>query len=171
MRENFTEIEFSSDLPNLTGSLLFENRNPPAVGEKFVVFFLDDELFAVAAAQVSEVVRPPDVTALPRVPEWLLGIAHLRGEIITVVDLSKLLNKPHSRTSAKPKLIVLHSPDARARIAFLVDKLSEMTTLPADEIEFCRATSPFVFGRAAHQTNSLNLLDARALVSSLRLHG
>jgi purine-binding chemotaxis protein CheW len=170
-RGNLPEIDFSSDLSNFSSSLLLEKQNQPAAGEKFIVFFLDDELFAVSADQVAEVVRPPEVTPLPRVPEWLFGIANLRGEIIAVVDLAKLLNKRASHVSTKPKLIVLRGPNANASIAFKVDKLSEMTTLSEDEIQFSRATSPYIVGQAVHRTKPLNLLDAQALVSSLKLHG
>src|SRR3712207_5866406 len=118
--ETLPEIDFfSHDLPN---SPFFENPNPQMAGEKFIVFFLGDELFGVTAAQVAEVVHPPALTRLPRVPEWLLGIANLRGEVISVVDLSGLLKKRASSYSPKSKLIVLRGPNSNASIAFSVDR-------------------------------------------------
>lgn len=171
LMNNLPEIEFSNHPPHLPGSPLFEKQNPPATGARFIVFFLDDELFAVSAEEVTEIVRPPEVTPLPRVPEWLLGIANLRGEIITVVDLARLLRRQTSPNAAKPKLIVLRGQSSGALIAFKVDKLSEVTTLTDDRIEFSRAASPYIFGQASYQAKPLNLLDAKTLLSSLRLHG
>src|SRR5689334_910486 len=104
-QENLPEIDFFS--PDLTDSLFLENQTAEASGEKFIVFFLDGELYAVSAAQVAEVVQMLAITPLPNVPEWLLGIANLRGEIISVVDLPKLWNKKTSQNPAKAKLIVL----------------------------------------------------------------
>src|SRR5215203_7090627 len=76
-------------------------------GEKFVVFFLDDELFAVSAAAVAEIVRPLEFTPLPNSPAWLHGIANLRGQIISVLNLAKICHKNSAPVSSKSKLIVL----------------------------------------------------------------
>lgn len=165
-QENFS----ARDLPDLTSSLFFEKLKPQAAGEKFIVFFLDDELYAVSAREVAEVVHPPQITSVPNVPEWLLGIANLRGKIISIVDLSKLWRKKPSQTSLKRKLIVLRGQNSNSSVAFTVDKLSEIITLADDKIQFCKETSSHIFGQAAHNSNVLNLIDTKKLVLSLELH-
>jgi purine-binding chemotaxis protein CheW len=171
MKETLPEIDFSAhDLPDLTNSLFFDKQNPQAAGEKFIVFFLDDELFAVSARKVSEVVHPPGITSLPNVPAWLLGIANLRGDIISVVDLQKLWRKKTSQNSTKAKLIVLRGQNSDSPIAFTVDKLSEIITLPNDKIHFCEEASSHIFGKTFHKSNVLNLIDTEKLVLSLELH-
>jgi purine-binding chemotaxis protein CheW len=164
------EINFSADLPNLSSPFFFENQTAQAAGEKFIVFFLDGELYAVSAAQVAEVVQMLAITPLPSVPEWLLGIANLRGEIISVVDLPKLWNKKPSQNPAKSKLIVLRGQSPNSSIALTVDKLSEIITLSLDEIQFPEESIPFVFGKASHKSNPLSLIDTEKLLSSLELH-
>ncbi len=72
---------------------MINNLVASSTGEKFIVFVLDDELFAISSKQVAEVTHPLAVTPLPNAPEWLLGIANLRGEIISVADLQKILAK------------------------------------------------------------------------------
>lgn len=167
-QENLPEIDFFS--PDLNDSLFFENQTAQAAGEKFIVFFLDGELYAVSAAQVAEVVQMLNITPLPNVPEWLLGIANLRGEIISVVDLPKFWNKKTSQNPAKAKLIVLRGQNPNSSIALTVDKLSEIITLPIDEIQFPEESLPFVFGKASHKSNPLNLIDTEKLLSSLERH-
>lgn len=167
-QENLLEIDFSS--PDLAGSLSFENQAAQAAGEKFIVFFLDGELYAVSAAQVAEVVQMLNITPLPNVPEWLLGIANLRGEIISVVDLPKFWNKKTSPPPAKAKLIVLRGQNPNSSIALTVDKLSEIISLPDDKIRFSEESVPFVFGKASHKSNSLSLIDTEKLLASLELH-
>jgi purine-binding chemotaxis protein CheW len=169
MKNNPQENFPAADLSRLPDSPFFEKQNSQPIGKKFIVFFLDDELFAVSAAQVAEVVHPPAITPLPNVPEWLLGIANLRGEILTVADLSRLWNKQSFGRPMKPKLIVLRGNNASASIAFTVDRLSEIITLPDDEIELCEENPLYIFGKASHQSNVLNLLDTEKLVSSLEL--
>ncbi|HVE58315.1 MAG TPA: chemotaxis protein CheW [Pyrinomonadaceae bacterium] len=134
-------------------------------GEKFVVFFLDDELFAVSADQIAEIVRPLEFTPLPNSPVWLYGIANLRGQIISVLNLAKICRKNSVPVSSKSKLIVLKPKNSASSMAFPVDRLSEIITLakkdiqPSEDLRF--------FGTAVHETVSVNLLDTEKLFSSL----
>ena len=42
-------------------------------------------------AEVSEILTPPRVTALPRVKDWMLGIANVRGRLIPIIDLHRFM--------------------------------------------------------------------------------
>lgn len=42
-------------------------------------------------SEVSEILTPPRVTALPRVKDWMLGIANVRGRLIPVIDLHRFI--------------------------------------------------------------------------------
>lgn len=154
------------DLPNLTDSLSDAEKSTQKQGEKFVVFALDDELFAVSAKQVAEVVQPLRLTTLPNVPEWLLGVANLRGSVISVVNLLKLWDKKPTLFSPKTKFIVLRSQSDDSSVAFMVDRLSEIVTLPNDEIQFIKDDQSF-YGKAIHKSNILHLVDTEKLFSSL----
>ena len=154
------------DLPNLTNSFSDDEKSAQKPGEKFIVFVLDDELFAVSAKQVAEVVQPLPLTPVPNVPEWLLGMANLRGNIISVVNLLKLWDKKTSPSSSKTKFIVLRSPNGNSSVAFTVDKLSEIVTLPNDEIQSINDDKS-LYGKAIHKSNILHLIDTEKLISSL----
>ena len=155
----------SLNLPNLTDSFFFDQKAANSDDEKFLVFQLDDELFAVSAGQVTEVLRPIHVTPLPNSPAWLYGIANLRGEIISVLNLSKICNKKSLNASPKSKLVIMKPKNSGSSIAFPVDRLSEIITLTKEDIQpaedFC------FFGKAFHKTDSVNLLDTEKLFSSL----
>jgi purine-binding chemotaxis protein CheW len=160
---------FSLNLPDLTDSLPAENKQPEnSDGEKFVVFFLADDLFAVSAVKIAEIVRPLDFTPLPNSPEWLHGIANLRGEIVSVLNLSKICGQPRrAADSSKSKVIVLKAKNSVSRVAFPVDRLSEIITLNKNDI---RPTEDSRFlGSAVYKTASVGLLDTEQLVSSLFL--
>ena len=155
----------SLNLPNLTDSFFYDRQTANSDDEKFVVFLLDGEIFAVSAGQVTEVMRPLHVTPLPNSPAWLCGIANLRGEIISVLNLSKLCHKKSLPVSPKSKFIILKPKNSGSSIAFLVDRLSEIITLTKEDIkpaeDFC------FFGKAIYKTDSVNLLDTEKLFSSL----
>ena len=155
------------DLPNLTDALIDSENSVQKQGEKFIVFALDNEFFAVSAKRVAEVVQPLVLTPLPNVPEWLLGMANLRGSIISVVNLLKLWDKKPSPASPKTKFIVLRPANGDTSVAFTVDKLSEIVTLPNEKIQFIKNDKSF-FAKAMHKSNVLHLIDTEKLASSLK---
>jgi purine-binding chemotaxis protein CheW len=157
----------SLNLPDLAEAFPDREKAEISDGEKFVVFFLDDEFFAVLAREVAEIVRPMDFTPLPNSPAWLYGIANLRGEIISVLNLSKICGKSNASDSAKSKLIVLKSKHSASSVAFPVDRLSEIITLTPEDIQ--PAEDLRFFGSAVHKTASVNLLDTEKLFSMLHL--
>ena len=67
-------------------------------------FELGDERFAIDADVVQRVVAMPAITPLPGTKSPLLGIANLRGGLIPVFDLARLLEIP---SAAASRLMVL----------------------------------------------------------------
>jgi purine-binding chemotaxis protein CheW len=176
--EILADLDISSllDLPP-TNPIFFDEKNAQSLsGEKYVVFTLDGEFYAVHSDLVAEVLSLLPVTPLPGVPSWLVGAANLRGEIISVVDLRKFWKK-NSTPAAIPqknKLIILRSAKDNSKIAFIVDYLSEIVTLAPQDIKFSAAdfenSFPTLFGKVVHKSNTLLLFDAENLLSSLTLN-
>lgn len=160
---------YSLDLPDIPET--FPGQKQAEISdsdsEKFVVFFLDDEFFAISAREVAEIVRPLDFTPLPNSPAWLYGIANLRGEIISVLNLSKICDKANASGSAKSKLIVLKTKHSAPAVAFPVDRLSEIITFRPEDIQ--PAEDFRLFGRAVYKTASVSLLNTEKLFSTLLL--
>jgi len=163
------EIDFSSfDFTNLTNSFLPGAATLQSIGEKYLIFFLDEEIYAVASRQVVEVAPPLHAALLPNIPEWLVGVANLRNELISVVSLRSLLKKQILASPQKSKMIVLRAPNSASNIAFTVDKLGEIISLRCEEIEFnTDEKSPYIFGKAVHQSDKLTLINTENLLSSL----
>ena len=78
---------------------------------KTIVFELNDLVLGIPMVNVHEIQRLPKITFLPNVPEWVLGVANLRGQIVSVVDLGQLLDlKSTERTpSVSRRLVMTHS--------------------------------------------------------------
>lgn len=147
---------------------LFIDEDDLSNTEKFVTFYLNNELFGVASKNVAEVTRTLPIAFLPNSPDWLSGIANLRGEVVPVLNLPKLLEKEPSETSQRTKFVVLQAGDSA--FAFVVDKLSEIVTLQTKTIEPVQEKlSPNIFGKADYKSNSLFLIDADRMLSSLVL--
>lgn len=59
---------------------------------RHVVFRVEKERYALPLASVREVVVPPDNwSRVPRAPHAVKGVMNLRGRVVTVVELARLL--------------------------------------------------------------------------------
>src|SRR5262249_36237275 len=59
--------------------------------EKYVVFSLSGTKYAVPMSHILEVCELEHFTPVPNVPEWVMGITNLRGDIASIVNTRALL--------------------------------------------------------------------------------
>ena len=154
------------DLLDLSDPNFSNEKIPELKGEKFVVFFLNAEIYAVSSKQVVEIIQPLAITPLPNIPEWLLGITNFRNEIVSVIDLRKFWQKKESPFSSKSKLVVLGSENGESRIAFTIEKFSEIVALPDEDIRPVDEEGfPYIYGEVKHNSDTLRLVDAEKLLA------
>ena len=61
-------------------------------------FFADNEFYAVDVTLVQKVVRKMVVTPVPTAPGAVVGIANLKGRVVTLLDLGCLLGRVKKQT-------------------------------------------------------------------------
>ncbi|RTL34333.1 MAG: chemotaxis protein CheW, partial [Burkholderiales bacterium] len=111
--------------------------DPPGQAEplaqgQFVSFELAGEKFAVPMGPVQEIIRLPDVARLPLAPTALLGLANLRGRVLPLMSLRRLIglqDLPHNDAS---RALVIHCGQA---LGFLVDKVCSVLHVEAGELQ------------------------------------
>lgn len=74
-----------------------------------VAFALAHETYAIELAHIREVLPLKQLTPLPGVPSFVLGVIHLRGEIISVIDLKGFFQLPAKGLTDLNRVIVLES--------------------------------------------------------------
>ena len=98
----------------------------------FVVFRIADGWFGFRLDDVGEIVRLPRLAHMPLAPRSLLGLANLRGVVLPVVSLRRLLGLPDAPADEATRVIVM---DRGAPVGFVVDRIDNLLTLPAGRIE------------------------------------
>jgi len=125
----------------------------------FVAFRIDTEEFAVDIGSIQEINRAVEVTRIPNSPPHVQGVMNLRGKIIPVVDLRRLLGF-HTRTADKQSRIIVIEID-EVLAGFLVDSVSEVVQLPEGSIE----PAPTLAGAAqSHYVYGVCKVDDRLLI-------
>lgn len=161
-------MDASTEIHGLEAPLLSDAPDLSIRCEKFVSFQLGDNIYAVHAPAVAEVMHPSPVTLLPNAPASLLGIAPLRGEIIAVVDLRGLVGEFSSLTPGpKAKQLVLKKAgDDAVSIAFVVDRLGEIVTLPTGVIRRTDDTPQTVAGECSLNDRHYRIIDHLKVLSA-----
>ena len=81
---------------------------------------------------VGEIVRMPALAHMPLAPRSLLGLANLRGAVLPIVSLRRLLDLPDAPLDEATRVIVI---DRGAAVGFVVDRIDDLVTLPAGRVE------------------------------------
>jgi purine-binding chemotaxis protein CheW len=100
---------------------------------QLVGFRVGREAFAVPIHLVHEIVRVPEITAVPEAPDYIEGVINLRGKIVSVVDLRKRFGEKQIVSNRKNRVMVVEI-DKRL-VGLIVDSASEVLKLPPDQVE------------------------------------
>lgn len=145
------------------------SETPAATGEaeeRVVVFRIADASLAFRLDAVSEIVRPPALALMPLAPPSLLGLANLRGTVLPVVGLRRLLERPDASLDEGARVIVI---DGGAPVGFAVDRVERLMAVPADQVERTGAGTvdpALVHGviKGAEGDHSIEILDPQRLL-------
>lgn len=140
--------------------------NAPAF--KCVTFCLDDETYGINVLQVREVLRVSEITPVPGAPGHVLGVIHLRGSVVTVVDARRSF-----RVSARPadeaaRIIVVEVGENV--VGLFVDTVAEVLELTQSMVEpppsvGNEANSKYIDGVVNHPGGILVLVDITKMLS------
>jgi len=120
--EKRTEKESSPAAEDNAGSLV-----------DLLTFTLANEDYAFRIEDVEEIVRPQRVTSIPKVSPALLGITSLRGKIIPVIDLRKMLSLDgDAGDERRQKILILKG--LKGPFGAMIDRVVGVIRLPASGI-------------------------------------
>jgi len=98
-----------------------------------VGFQVGRETYGVAITSLHEIVRVPDITAVPDAPDYLEGVINLRGKIVSVMDLRKRFGEKQIAINKQNRILVVEHAGRLAGL--IVDSASEVLKIPADDVE------------------------------------
>jgi purine-binding chemotaxis protein CheW len=94
-------------------------------------FTLGQERYAFPSLYVREVFPLTEITPLPGLPSHVLGVVNVRGRILSVMDIRRLLEFPNVGLTNLNKAIILHS--AEMELAVLADEVTGVYVVDMDE--------------------------------------
>lgn len=95
-------------------------------------FTLGDAHFVAPRDDIREVLPLPPTTPVPGAGKWLLGVANVRGELLSICDLRQLAGAEAAPTGRDARVLVYSAP--RAALGLLVDSvLGHRQFVPGDQ--------------------------------------
>ncbi len=98
-----------------------------------VGFQVGRETYGVPITSLHEIVRVPEITAVPDAPDYLEGVINLRGKIVSVMDLRKRFGEKQASLKKQNRILVVEHGGRLAGL--IVDSASEVLKIPADAVE------------------------------------
>lgn len=158
-RAGLNTPEQVADLTRMMGGAMSGGVSDPAVPQH-IVFALGEVECALPAGSVQGVERISDLALVPNTVSWVLGVVHLRGAIVSVVDLCGFFGLPTRPLTPRSRLLVVTRDDMT--IGCMVDAVTEMR--PLDE-ELARGQSSPMPAWAQPYARAALTIDGRLVIA------
>ena len=150
-----------------------ENTAAGGGGGQYLIFTLLEQEFALPAESIQGVERLNEVTPVPHVAAWVVGVINLRGSISSVVDLRAFLDMEQLPYNPRTRLLSVKYNEMS--VCLVVDSVSEMVPIQPNAIDgnirgIPHWVASYSSGIAAVGKRRVILLDAGRLLLSEKMH-
>ncbi|PIP04921.1 MAG: hypothetical protein COX52_14740 [Syntrophobacterales bacterium CG23_combo_of_CG06-09_8_20_14_all_48_27] len=98
-----------------------------------LTFCIEKDWYCVPSSQVKEVTRIPKITPVPGTPDYILGVAHHSGEILSVIDIKPLIGLDKTILTEKSRLLISTIEDEPAGL--LIEIVQDIIEITKGKIE------------------------------------
>jgi purine-binding chemotaxis protein CheW len=143
-------------------SIEAERGTEAVVFQELLCFRVSTEMYAINIMEIKEIIKPREITEVPRVPHFVSGILSLRGIIIPVFNMRRRLGLPPVEGMAKERIVVIKKGEELRGL--LVDEVTQVVRVVSSSIEQPPAVldgvdREFVSGIGRHNGMMLILLN------------
>jgi len=139
---------------------------------QFVAFRIENQTYAFRIEQIQEIVILSQITRTPQVPDYIEGVANLRGSIIPIVNLRKLFGIEPKAIDADTRTIVVNV--GKRVIGCTVDTVTQVVRIGQDDVHAAPETvtghgASYIAGFARVQDQLIVLLEVDELLDPQKL--
>ncbi|EZP76049.1 CheW protein [Parageobacillus genomosp. 1] len=136
---------------------------------KFVVFQLEREQYAIPVVHVISIEKMMTPTIVPQMPDYMVGVVRIRGELVPVLDTRRLLYGQPFEETDKTRLVVTAAEGIS--VAFIVDEAKEILDIPEEAVKHINMLvyqqTPYLVGVASLPERLITLMDPNRLFAHL----
>jgi purine-binding chemotaxis protein CheW len=98
---------------------------------QMILFKMAQQYYLISADSVDEVIDAPSFTKVPLAPEWVEGLINLRGSVVTVIRLAKLI--PIMEPAYEKNILIMKKQEETKGV--LVEEVIEVLDITEDDIQ------------------------------------
>jgi len=103
--------------------------------DNLLTFTMCGQLLGIDVTLVKEINRGVEYTPIPGVKDHIVGFFNMRGQVVTLFDLAKLLGLGERKQQEKLTCIILKNPKDPDQVGFLIDSSGDVLEIDRDEYE------------------------------------
>lgn len=139
-----------------------------ATSSSYVTFSLADETYAIDVLQVQEVLKLTEIAPVPGVPNYILGIINLRGDVVTVIDARRRMGLPEREPDDASRIVIIDIDNQN--VGIMVDAVAEVVQIPPESVDPAPAvgndqSSRFILGVTSSEEGLTILISLEKLLS------
>ena len=100
--------------------------------DKYLLFKLADQDYAMDVSMVKEVIHYTDLTEVPNTDSYIRGVLSLRGIVIPVLDFMEYIGLSATIVTMNTRILIVHYDDLC--IGILVDSVEGVFTITSDRL-------------------------------------
>ncbi|WP_458700782.1 chemotaxis protein CheW [Sulfurospirillum sp. 1307] len=133
---------------------------------QLVGFIIGDEEYAIPILNIVEIIKPIEYTRVPSVPDYVLGVFNIRGNVIPLIDLRRKFNLPPINPTPDTRYIVMKGENNIA--GFVIDRLTEAIRINQNRIdpppETISTDAGMIYGIGKREDSMLTILKVESLL-------
>jgi purine-binding chemotaxis protein CheW len=142
---------------------------------EYLAFRMADEIYAVPISFVKEIRQMPPLTEVPRAPIDVMGVISVRGRIVTVRDLRRMMRLPLTSITRRSRILLAEAATEQGgsgeRVGLFVDEVLAVYRFADNEIEGAQNAlgselAEYVAGIGRQAGETIILIDLRPILGS-----
>ncbi len=133
---------------------------------QLVGFIIGNEEYAIPILSIQEIIKPIEFTRVPQVPDYVMGVFNLRGDVIPLINLRKKFNLQSENQTDDTRYMVLKGENNIA--GFMIDRLTKAIRIKKDRIdpppETIHSDSGMIYGIGKQANSMITILRVEALL-------
>lgn len=143
---------------------------------KYLSLRLKEEFYGIKVESILQIIAIPEITPIPKTPEYIKGVINLRGKIIPVIDLRLRFSLPFRDYDERNSIVILRIKNDHKEIllGLIVDNVQEVIDISAEKIEDSptfgiQLDTDYILGMAKINNKVITLLNVTNILTKQEL--
>lgn len=103
--------------------------------EQILTFYICDNLIGINVKLIKEINRNIEYTPVPEARPHIIGLFNMRGQVVTLFNLSNLIGLSGESKSDRLTCIILKEPGYPDQVGFQIDRPGDVIDIDKDDFE------------------------------------